>query len=372
MKRLLLIGGGHTHLFVLEAFARAPLPGVEPMLVSPHPLAPYSGMMPGVVAGHYRYEQACIDLAPLARAAGCTWLRTRALRIDPVHRMVECEDGSRPGYDLLSIDAGSTPPPSGIPGVTEHAVAVKPIEDFIARWQQLASGIARHRPLDIVVAGGGAGAVEVVAAMRHRLASADRQPHRFSLVGRHPALLPQLAPRAGRLAARALRAQGIALHLGQAVTAVAPEHVQLADGRRLNSDFTVWITGTAAPAWPRAAGLAVDDAGFIAIDARLRSCSHPEVFAAGDIASLVGRPYPKSGVYAVRAGPVLAHNLRAALQDRPLRTWTPQTRALALLSTGGRHAIAVWGNWAWQGRWVWRWKDRIDRRFVARFATYSD
>jgi len=368
MKRLLLIGGGHAHLFVLEAFARAPLPGVERVLVSPHQLAPYSGMMPDVIAGHYHYEQACIDLAPLVRAAGCRWLKTRAVQFDPAHRVVVCENGSRLDYDLLSINTGSTPPPMTVAGVAEYAVPVKPIETFLDHWRQLATELACRRPLNIAVVGGGAAGVEVIAAMRHRLARTTWHPHRFHLIGRQDTLLHHLAPQAGRAAARALRALGITLHLGQAVNAVAQDHVELADGSRIDSDFTVWATGAAAPAWPRAAGLAVDGAGFIAIEPTLRSCSHPDVFAAGDVASLVNRPYPKSGVYAVKAGPVLAANLRAALQDQALAPWTPQTRALALLSTGDRHAIGTWGGWVWQGRWAWRWKDHIDRRFVARFA----
>ncbi len=368
MKRLLLIGGGHAHLFVLEAFARAPLPGVELALVSPHQLAPYSGMMPGVIAGHYHYDQGCVDLAPLVRAAGCRWLKTLAVQFDPASRVVVCENGSRLDYDLLSINTGSTPPPLTVPGVAEHSVAVKPIETFLGRWHQLAVDVATRRPLSIAVVGGGAAGVEVIAAMRHRLARTTWHPHRFHLIGRQDTLLPQLAPQAGDAAARVLRALGITLHLGQAVNAVARDHVELADGTRIDSDFTVWATGAAAPAWPREAGLAVDDSGFIAIDPTLRSCSHPDVFAAGDIASLASRPLPRSGVYAVKAGPVLASNLRAALCGQPLAPWTPQTRALALLSTGDRHAIGAWGDWVWQGRWAWRWKDLIDRRFVARFA----
>lgn len=371
MKRLLLIGGGHAHLFVLEAFARAPLPDVELVLVSPHQLAPYSGMMPGVIAGHYHYDQGCVDLAPLVRAAGCRWLKTLAVQFDPVNRMVLCENGSRLDYDLLSINTGSTPPPMTVSGVAEYAVPVKPIETFLDRWRCLSVEVACRRPLNIVVVGGGAAGVEVVAAMRHRLARTTWHSHRFHLVGRQDTLLHHLAPQAGHAAARVLRSLGITLHLGQAVNAVARDHVELADGTRINSDFTVWATGAAAPAWPRTTGLAVDDAGFILIDSSLRSLSHPQVFAAGDVSSSAGHPHPKSGVYAVRAGPILAANLRAALMDQPLAIWRPRTRALALLSTGDRHAIGAWGNWVWQGRWVWRWKDHIDRRFVARFAAHN-
>jgi selenide,water dikinase len=127
-------------------------------------------------------------------------------------------------------------------------------------------------------------------------------------------------------------------------------------------------TGAAAPAWPAASGLATDADGFIRVGPTLQSLSHPQVFAAGDVAAYA-QPRPKSGVYAVRAGPVLAQNLRAACEGQPLQAWTPQARALYLISTGERHALATWGRWSWSGAWVWRWKDRIDRQFMRRFGT---
>ena len=93
--------------------------------------------------------------------------------------------------------------------------------------------------------------------------------------------------------------------------------------------------------------------------------SHPEVFAAGDVATRQDAPHPKSGVYAVRAGPPLAANLRALCAGAALQPYTPQKRTLYLLSLGEKRAIASWGRWSAEGRWVWRWKDHIDRGFIA-------
>jgi NADH dehydrogenase FAD-containing subunit len=154
----------------------------------------------------------------------------------------------------------------------------------------------------------------------------------------------------------------------EACVAIAADHLQLSDGTRLACDLPVLAIGAAAPRWLAGSGLALDARGFIATGPTLQSSSHAEVFAAGDVATRVDAPHPKSGVFAVRAGPPLAANLRNALQGLPLQTYAPQRRTLYLLSCGERRAIASWGAWTAEGAWVWRWKDRIDRAFVARYT----
>lgn len=372
MKRLLLLGGGHAHLFVLEAFARAPLADVQIDLVTPTRLAPYSGMMPGAIAGHYRYEDACVDLLPLCRAADCRLHLTRGLRLDTSARQVACADGSSFDYDVLSIDTGSTPGHFGVPGVAEFGRAVKPIDRFVAELDAYCARLAPDRPAQVAVVGAGAAGCEVALAIAHRVGALAQDgragPARITLVSDKLHILPGFPAGVRRRMERALARRGVAQAAGAAVSVVEAGRVVLADGRALASDFTVWATGSSAPAWPREAGLAIDGGGFIQVDAALRSTSHPEVFAAGDIASMIAAPRPKSGVYAVRAGPPLAANLRAALTGQDAAPYTPQRRALALLSCGERYAVGMWGNWSWEGAWVWRWKDRIDRRFVRRFS----
>ena len=372
MKRLLLLGGGHAQLFVLEAFARAPLAGVELVLVTPTRLAPYSGMMPGVIAGHYRYEDACVDLVPLCGAAGCRLDLTRALRVDAAARRVHCENGRVLDYDLLSLDTGSTPGTFGVPGVEAWARPVKPIDRFVADLDAYCARLAPDRPARVVVAGAGAAGCEVALALAYRIDRLSQDgragPLQITVASNRPQILPGFPDGLRLRMERALSIRGIAAETQGPVAAVEAQRVVLADGTVLDSDFTVWATGSSAPDWPQQAGFTTDDQGFVEVDACLRSVSHPEVFASGDLATLRDEPRPKSGVYAVRAGPPLAANLRAVLEGRQPVPYLPQRRALALISCGERYAVGMWGPLSWEGRWVWTWKDRIDRRFISRFS----
>jgi selenide,water dikinase len=218
------------------------------------------------------------------------------------------------------------------------------------------------------VVGGGAAGVEMLLAMRHALELVPGpgrvEWHLFTDAGE---LLPAHAPAVRARFAALLARRGVIVHRATPVAAVDSGGVQAAAGARLAVDATIWATGAAAPEWLRGTGLALDAAGFVAVDATLQSTSHAGVFAAGDVASMVGTPRPKSGVYAVRQGPPLARNLVAAASGAPLASYAPQADALALITTGERCAVATRGALTVEGRWVWRWKDWIDRRFMARY-----
>ncbi len=157
------------------------------------------------------------------------------------------------------------------------------------------------------------------------------------------------------------------IHERNPVASVAADSLRLADGSSLRQDAVFWCTQAAAPPWLAETGLATDGGGFVQVDDRLLCLGQRAVFAAGDIASQVGRPRPKAGVFAVRQAPTLAANLRAALTGAPLRRFRPQRRFLAMLSLGGPEAVAQRGPLQAAGAWVWRWKRAIDIRFMRQF-----
>ncbi len=370
---LVLVGGGHSHLPVLKAFGMRPVPGAHLTLVAPDPETPYSGMLPGLVAGHYHRDEAYVDLEPLAAFARARTIAREAVGLDLEGRRVLLRDRPPIPFDLLSLNVGSTPRTRGIEGAREHGVPAKPVDRFLAWWREIEaeriSGSAKA-PMRIGVLGGGAGGLELVLALAYRTAAVEGsngpagQGVEFHLVTASQEILPTHNRRAREKLLRALRERGVQVHEGRTVTEVGPDGVFGDGGWSLSLDRVVVVTDGAPPSWVTESGLAVDEAGFVRVDEYLRSVSHPFVFAAGDVAVMERYPRPRSGVFAVRQGPPLARNLRRTLQGRAPKPHRPQKAFLSLISTGDRYAVASRSRWALEGRWVWRLKDRIDRRWM--------
>jgi selenide,water dikinase len=366
MQRLLLVGGGQTHALVLRSLANAPRRDVEVVLVTPGERLLYSGMLPGWVAGHYTLPELTIELAPLVRAANAVLLQRRVVGLDLERKVVLTDRGEAIEFDLLSIASGATLDFDAIPGARDHALPIRPLENLVEGWQRIhAHTLASPEPVRVTLIGAGAGGVELALAMKHRL-RARRDQVRLQLVTGDGPILPGHGKHARTLLTTALRDAGVRLVDGL-VRAIERDLALLETDAALPSDVALLVTGPTAEAWPGAAGLATDERGFVLVNRHLQSVSHPFVFAAGDCASFAGAPRARSGVYAVRAAVPLAANLLAALDGGRLRTYRPQPVALYLISTGDAHAVASYGPLAFEGDWVWRWKDRIDRAYVAQF-----
>ena len=374
VKDLVLIGGGHTHVAVLKRFGMHPVAGVRLTLITRDVHTPYSGMLPGLVAGHYDFDDAHIDLAPLSRFAGARLYHQAVVGLDLDRRQVICDGRPPVPYDLLSINIGSTPSLRTVPGAAGVVVPVKPIGSFVARWERFRARVAAARGgVRVGVVGVGAGGVELTLAVQFALHGMLEEIGRsaetleFHLFGAGATILPTHNRGMRRRLERVLRERGVRVHLGQAVTAVSEGQITCADGTTVALDEILWVTQASAAPWLREAGLDVDEGGFVRVDDTLRSISHAGVFAAGDVAAVVNHPREKAGVFAVRQGPPLAANLRRVLLGRPPRLFRPQRRFLTLVSTGGRHAVGSRGPWSFEGAVVWRWKDWIDRRFMAKY-----
>jgi selenide,water dikinase len=362
-RDLVLVGGGHTHALALRKLSMAPPPGARITLVSDTGFAPYSGMLPGLVAGHYDFDDAHIDLRRFCTARGIRFIEAAASGIDPARHLVFLEGRPPLEYDILSINTGAAPELDSVPGARNFAVPVKPVGSFYRRWRQLEDRLAVDKGLRVLLVGGGAGSVELALAMRHRLGSA---PRITLLCGEQ--LLTDYNGGARAAVRRRLDSQGIECIENNRVSAVSADRVKTGDQTGLEYDELVWCTGVVPPGWLVNAGLPLDERGFIQVEDTLSVPGLDGVFAAGDVAVQLNHPRPRAGVFAVRQAPVLAHNLAAALGGGRLREHRPQRRFLSLLSLGDRLAVADKGLFRASGAWVWRWKDRIDRRFMAQFA----
>lgn len=368
---LVLVGGGHAHVHVLKRFGMGPPPGVRVTLITRDLETPYSGMLPGHVAGLYSFAECHIDLLRLARFAGARLIHDEAVGLDRAARpgsrgYVLCRDHPPIRYDIVSLDIGSTPRSDDVPGAAEHTVAVKPIDRFGRRWEALLARAAATPRLRLAVVGGGAGGVELALAAQHRLAGLLDAAPEVTLVTRE-GVLPSHNSRVRDRLARILERRGIRVLTDTKVTAVEPGRLITAEGG-VAFDEALWVTEASGAPFLAGTGLPLDSRGFLLVDESLRSPADAAVFAAGDVATMPAHPRDKAGVYAVRAGPPLAENLRRALAGRKLRRAVPQKRALALIGTGDGRAVASRGVVAAYGRSLWRLKDWIDRRWMRNYT----
>jgi pyridine nucleotide-disulfide oxidoreductase family protein len=366
VKTLLLLGGGHAHIEVLRLLGEQPVEGWKVVLASPFARQLYSGMVPGVVAGHYALEDCAIDLRALCRASKATFQQAAASLIDPARREVTLADAGSIRYDLLSMNIGGRTVIGDAGGVERNAIVIRPLESAMAAWEKVLERARKGEVRSVTLVGAGAAGLELALAMHHRFAGIDPHPH-VRVLGDRPALAEVPAGARERLL-RIARERNVGVHGGHAATEVGADYVQIEGGLQFASDATFWTTGTAAPGVIRDSGLATDARGFLLVNDYLQSTSHPQVFGAGDCAVQEGRERPRAGVFAVRAAPALAANLRAVMAGGSLAPHRTGRNYLALVSAGNRRAVGFWNGFSWEGDWAWRWKDRIDRRFVAKYA----
>ena len=355
---IVLLGAGHAHVEVLRRFAMKPEPGVRLTLIGREPETPYTGMLPGLIRGDYSFDEAHIDLAPLAAGAGARLFLAEANNIDLVTRRVAVAGRPDVPFDLLSIDVGGQPLMPTDPRAFDPGVPVKPIGQFLARLSALEAELAPGARVAVV--GGGPGGTELALALAQRY----RERARIVLVCDTAEPLAAAPAHARSVARAALVDAGVELTCGVRAGAWADGRLALSDGSFLEVATALWATGVVGPALLAASGLACDAAGCMRVDATLRSVSHDFVFGAGDCAVVEGNPRPKAGVWAVRAGRPLTDNLRRAAQGQPPRPWRPQSQALAILGLGAGRAVAWRNGVAVSGRLVWWWKDWIDRRWM--------
>ncbi|WP_291727478.1 selenide, water dikinase SelD [Leisingera sp. F5] len=362
-RDLVLVGGGHTHALVLRKWGMRPLPGARLTVINPGPTAPYSGMLPGFVAGHYGRDELDIDLVRLARFAGARVVLGTADHIDTAAQLVHVPGRPPIAYDVASVDVGITSAMPDLPGFASHGIPAKPLGRFAARWDAFRDG---GTPAHVAVIGGGVAGVELILAMAFALRSRGRLAQ-ATLIDSDEALRAT-GEKARQKLRRALVEQGVRLEENTQIERIETDHILLQDGREILSDFTTGAAGARPYGWLADSGLDLQD-GFINVSETLQS-SDPQVFATGDCAHMDFAPRPKAGVYAVRQAPVLYHNMRALLTGDPLRKYRPQKDYLKLISMGAKEALGERFGTTLAGPLMWSWKDRIDQAFMEKFRDF--
>ncbi len=374
---LVLLGAGHAHIQVLKALAKARLKVTDPAnpnaivdaritVVSPYASLAYSAMIPGWMAGHYNLADCEIPVRPLADAAKAQWVQSKVVSINRDKKTVALLDGQVLSYDFLSINTGPIANVESIIDARDHGILLRPLEQFVAQWEtvcaEISSQVSAEKHAHIVVIGGGATGIEIALAAHHHFSRPGFYVGVTLISGESN--FPNAAE---PLLAEALRVEGVSIMRGQRVTKLSAGTVHLEGGGAVSASYIFIAAGTAAAPYLRASGLDCDAHGFVRTNDSMQCINDAAIFAAGDCASMDDAPYQKSGVFAVRAGAPLAANLVCAIQGAKLKAYQPTLSARYLISTGAKHAIAVNGESCSSGRWVWYWKNWIDRRFVAKY-----
>lgn len=374
MKQVVLVGAGHTHVYVLEQWRRSPIEGAELTCVSPFRYAAYSGMLPGVLAGQFERSAMEIDLQDLCATAGARLIVAAASGLDLAARQVLLDGRTPLSYDVLSLGVGSVPSLAGVRiDDASILVPVKPMQTFFERLCTVVRRYdrAKARPLRLAVVGGGAAGVEVALTAPGFLRRAFHEIDVRCILITEGGLLAGGQPATIARVGAALERHGVLVRSGSRVVGVDAGGVTLDGSSSVPCDVVVWVTGAVAPRFLHATGLPRDERGFVRTSSALQSVGGGPVFAVGDSGSIDRLRVPKAGVHAVRQGPVLWTNLRRTLKDQPLEPYVPQATFLTLINTGDESAIGEWRSWSFEGRGAAVLKSWIDRRFVGQFQALA-
>ena len=374
-NNIVLLGVGHTNAHVVRMWKMQPLAGAQLVCVSNFPVATYSGMLPGVLAGQYPVSEMEIDLVRLCQSAGARLIVGEVTGLDLERRRIEFRDRPPLAFRLLSIGVGSRPTFAGVEVASEDAlVAVKPMQTFLPRLQRRIDEVEKlkpNQPVRIGVVGGGIGSIEISFCLNQRFKESGKRNVKLSLITGGDRVGAGVSDASAQLVQEQLDNQGIVVHAGNRVKQVNADSIELTNGDRVDADVVIWSTGASAPELLEKFDLPKDDRGFLAVRRTLQVIDHDRIFAVGDTGTIADDPTLKAGVFAVRQGPVLWDNLRRSLWKRPLVNYVPQKRFLKLVNTADGKSIAEYAKITRYTGWAWRLKDRIDRRFMAMYQNYE-
>ncbi|MDE0838135.1 MAG: FAD-dependent oxidoreductase [Kiritimatiellae bacterium] len=363
-KRLILLGAGNANLQILRRWCDSPIPRTDLTVLNDTAIVPYSGMLPGAIAGRYTSEDFQIDVAALCKKARATFVQARAEHMSHAAQSIETDAAHTLEYDLLSINVGSTTAAPPDAANDPRSISLKPLHMVEARMNALEQRARAHRGrFEIAVIGGGATAFEISLALAHRLQSLSHA--RVSLWTSGNAPLQNHSTRLSKICTRLLEKHGVQLYPRRRVSGMDEAGPTTDSGVTEPANAIIWATPAKPTPFSFCAGLAPDADSFIPVHDTLQTIASATVFASGDCATLTSHPnLPKAGVFSVRQGPVLWDNLHASLHNKPLRPYRPQPLYLFLLNTSHDSAVMQYGRLALEGRWAMRWKDAIDRRWM--------
>lgn len=358
-KRLVLVGGGHVHLYIIKQIISKGLPGVEVVVISPSLYQYYSGMVSGFVEGIYELADLRIDVKALATLAKCTFIKHRVADVYPFKKVVRMENGSELKYDAISFDIGSLTAHTNIPGVKDFATSIKP-NYFFPQVREI-----MHQAEEPVVVGGGIAGVEMALALQAwRINNNKRDPVTLLSSG---TLLNNKKVKVRNKIRQLVNEKGIQIYENQRVEEITEQHIRTKI-KLFDYDQVLWLTGPKASPLFDQAGLPTDEQGFLLVNSNLQVPDHPSIFGAGDCITIDNNlRLPKNGVYAIKQAPILWDNLKSFLNQQKLKPFKSQTHFLSILSTGNRKGFLMYGEFVASGSFAWYLKHKIDKNYINSF-----
>ena len=370
MKKLVLIGGGHSHAIALKEWGKKKITGVKVTLISNVKQTPYSGMLPGLIAGYYDYDTTHINLEKLAQFAQVQLIIDQVIDIQPEQKKVICQSGRIIDFDVLSIDIGSTPTKTTIKGADLYTIPAKPVAYLLQRWQEIVEYCENkpYFPITLGIIGGGAGGVELALNMHHRLTDIlHPETLSINLIHRGERILSNQNQWVSNQLTQILNQRKINLYLRTEIEEVTAREMITKSGKKISSDYTFLVTNAQAPSWLQNNQIITDKSGFILVKDTLQTINYNNIFATGDIATMINYPRPKAGVFAVKQGKPLLKNIIKYLSNKPLKLYRPQRKYLNIIGTGEQKALAMWGGIGCKSSFLWQLKEWLDFSFMNQF-----
>lgn len=369
-KHLILVGGGHAHMMILENIKEFVERKTKVTVIGPSDYHYYSGMGPGMLGGTYSPDDIRFATQKVVQAQGGIFVKDRVVRIDPDQKKVFTASNHSFDYDLLSFNAGSYVPMDAAgtgfdkkkPG---NIYPVKPIEKLMEASDKLKI-LFREKKCHVSIAGGGPSSAEVAGNVWQLAKKTKGHMPEITIFAGKKFMARFPDPVRSRMI-RLLEKKKIQINETGYVKAIEPDRVILESGETTATDFIFMALGVKPSTIFEDSGLPVGPDKGLLVNSYLQSVNYPEIFGGGDCICFKDQPLDKVGVYAVRQNPVLLNNLLASIDETDLEHFEPGPDYLLIFNAGGGTGVLKKHGLVFSGRPAFWLKDYIDRRFMEKF-----
>ncbi|MDI6453057.1 NAD(P)/FAD-dependent oxidoreductase [Peloplasma aerotolerans] len=360
IKTLVLVGGGHAHIHILNKYNKKRYQNIKIILISSDTYQYYSGMASGYLEGIYQQDDFRFNLKAICNERGIVFIEDSVVKIDYENQVLHTKGNQKIEYDFLSLNTGSIVKVKK-KELGPNVFSVKPLSNL----KKIKNAIESLVKLDksIVIMGGGAAGIEIALALSMYQQN-DSNIH-LTLIDRHNTLLNGSPKRVQEIVTSRMKEVGIETYLGGFVTDINENYVYLENGQKIAFDVLVLASGVAQTSLYKDSNFIVDDSSSMLVNDNLQSLSADNVFGAGDCIQIRNNNLvKKNGVYAIRQAPILWKNILKVIKGKSLKRFKAQKTYLQIISLGQKKGILIYGKLVISGYFAWKIKDLIDTSYM--------